>query len=98
MNRKPVQLTLYYREGCHLCETMLQALRGLQSRLGFVLLRVDIDREASLRQRYDEWVPVLCQGERELCHYRLDERAVIEVCNRSGIAGATGPVTTGRQP
>ncbi len=71
MSEKPT-LTLYYREGCHLCETMLQALRGLQSRLVFELHTVDIDRDAGLRQRYDEWVPVLQGGEQEICHYHLD--------------------------
>ena len=80
MNSDAVHLTLYYREGCHLCETMLQALRGLQSRLGFELTRVDIDRDPDLRQRFDEWVPVLYYRERELCHYYLDARSVVEVC------------------
>lgn len=75
-----VCLTLYYREGCHLCQIMLQALRGLQSRLGFELTLVDIDRDSGLRQRYDEWVPVLCHGDRELCHYHLDEQAVRDAC------------------
>ncbi len=69
-------LTLYYREGCHLCETMLQALRGLQSRLDFDISLVDIDRDPGLRQRYDEWVPVLQGGEQEICHYHLDSSAL----------------------
>jgi len=65
-------LTLYYREGCHLCETMLQALRSLQPCLGFDISLVDIDRDPGLRQRYDEWVPVLLGEEQEICHYHLD--------------------------
>jgi len=83
-------LTLYYREGCHLCETMLQALRGLQSSApghplppggdslfpGFEIQLVDVDRDPELAQRYDEWVPVLCLGAEEICHYRLDEQAL----------------------
>ncbi len=75
MPEKPT-LTLYYREGCHLCETMLQALRGLQSRLDFDISLVDIDRDPGLRQRYDEWVPVLLAGEHEICHYHLDSLAL----------------------
>ena len=74
-----MQLTLYYREGCHLCEVMLQALRGLQSDMEFEVSLVDIDREPDLRQRYDEWVPVLCRGELEICHYQLD----LEALNRA---------------
>lgn len=97
MSPGPVQLTLYYREGCHLCMTMLQALRGLQPRLGFEILPVDIDCEPQLRQRYDEWVPVLCHGEREVCHYHLDEQAVINMCNNSGTGDSAGRATTGRQ-
>jgi glutaredoxin len=73
------ELTLYYREGCHLCEEMLQALRGLQPRLGFELRLVDVDRDPGLRQRYDEWVPVLSHRAAEICHYRLDEAALRRV-------------------
>jgi len=74
-----MQLTLYYREGCHLCEIMLQALRGLQSDMELEISLVDIDREPDLRQRYDEWVPVLCRGELEICHYQLDLDALNRV-------------------
>ena len=69
-------LTLYYREGCHLCEAMLQALRGLQACLDFDLQLQDIDRDPQLAQRYDEWVPVLVGGEQEICHYHLDQPAL----------------------
>ena len=40
---------------------------------------VDVDRDPGLQRRYDEWVPVLSHGEREICHYRLDEAALREV-------------------
>lgn len=75
MSGRPT-LTLYYREGCHLCETMLQALRGLQTGLDFALRLEDIDRDPQLAQRYDEWVPVLVGGEQEICHYHLDQPAL----------------------
>ena len=75
-------LTLYYREGCHLCEVMLQALRGLQLRREFELHLVDIDRDPELLRRYDEWVPVLLMGERELCHYYLDEPLLLNYLDR----------------
>ncbi len=73
------ELTLFYRAGCHLCDDMLQALRGLQPRLGFGLRVVDVDEDPGLQRRYDEWVPVLCYGEQEICHYRLDEGALRQV-------------------
>lgn len=75
MAAKPV-LTLYSRLYCHLCENMLQALRGLQPVLGFELEVVDIDADPALVRRYGELVPVLNRGEVEICHYFLDENAL----------------------
>jgi len=80
-------LTLYYREGCHLCEAMLQALRGLQTCLDFDLQLQDIDRDPQLAQRYDEWVPVLLGGGQEICHYFLDQPA-LESFLRAGCSGS----------
>lgn len=81
------ELTLYYRAGCHLCDDMLQALRGLQPCLGFGLRVVDVDRDPGLQRRYDEWVPVLNLGDREICHYRLDEAALREALRPQAMAG-----------
>ena len=67
------RLILYYREDCHLCEVMLQALRGLQRSLRFELDLIDVDRNPALARVYTERVPVLCKGKQEICHYRLDE-------------------------
>ncbi len=72
----PPTLTLYSRLYCHLCESMLQALRGLQPVLGFELEVVDIDTDEVLAARYNEDVPVLCLGEREICRHFLDETAL----------------------
>lgn len=67
------QLTFYYREDCHLCEVMLRALQGLQQSLRFELALIDIDRNPAVARVYNERVPVLCRGKREICRYRLDE-------------------------
>ena len=51
----PVDVILYTREGCHLCDdarTLLEQ-HGLQPR------RVDIDADAELRERFNECVPVV---------------------------------------
>jgi thioredoxin reductase (NADPH) len=71
-----VSLTLYTRHGCHLCEDMLQSLQKWQKHYDFSLNVVDIDSDSVLQQRYDEWVPVLMDGEQELCHYHLDEQVL----------------------
>lgn len=65
------RLVLYGRSGCHLCDEMLAALR---SQLGtdFPVAIVDVDSDPALRARYGERVPVLADGNKELCCYRID--------------------------
>ena len=59
----------------------------LQICFNVVHLQIDIDRDPVLRRRYDEWVPVLCHGDREICYYHLDEAALMAVFSASSAAG-----------
>jgi len=70
------RLTLLSREYCHLCEEMLAALRQFQGRYDFEVVVVDVDRDPALEQKWGDKVPVLLDGERELCHYFLDAEVV----------------------
>ncbi|QDX80416.1 thioredoxin family protein [Denitratisoma sp. DHT3] len=74
---KPL-LTLYGRTYCHLCDDMLAALQPLRDQHPFEVRVVDVDADPALEARYDERVPVLEGGGRELCHYFLDEAKVRE--------------------
>ncbi|MFK7892529.1 MAG: glutaredoxin family protein [Granulosicoccus sp.] len=70
------QLTLYRREGCHLCEDMEQQLAELLEPGSHSLERVDIDEDETLRDQFNVRVPVLFLGELELCEHFLDLEAV----------------------
>ena len=73
-----MQLTLYYREQCHLCDAMRKALVAFcQNQQPVEWKEVDIDRDLELIRRYDVLVPVLCYGETEICHHVFDESALI---------------------
>jgi thiol-disulfide isomerase/thioredoxin len=65
-------LVLYSRQYCHLCDDMLAALEALRDELVFGLEVIDVDAEPELERRYNELVPVLMHGERELARWRLD--------------------------
>lgn len=69
-------LTVYGREGCHLCQDMLDALNDFQMDLRFGLQWVDVDNDPELVRRYGHLVPVLTAGKREICHYFLDATAL----------------------
>ncbi len=70
----PLDLTLYSREGCHLCEEAQAALRPLLDEFGAKLRVVDIDRDPVLRERYNLDVPVLFLAGRLLAKHRVDPR------------------------
>ena len=70
------RLTLYWRNGCHLCEEMGRELTLRREALGVELEAVEISADPELEARYGHKVPVLCEGDEEICHYFLDEEAL----------------------
>jgi hypothetical protein len=55
---------------------MRDALIELQGQHDFRLREIDIDGNADLITRYGTLIPVLCLGEREICHYFLNPVAL----------------------
>jgi hypothetical protein len=72
------RLTLYSRARCHLCDEMVEGLRGLQHRFRFDIAVVDVDSSPELQRRYGDDVPVLMHDTRELCRHRLDAEKVAD--------------------
>jgi glutaredoxin len=66
-----VQVVLYSRPGCHLCEEM----KGVMSSSGcgelYTLEEVDIETDAELFARYQFEIPVLCINGVEAFRHRL---------------------------
>jgi len=70
-----IELTLYSREGCHLCEFMLEELQRLYgARVSVNVL--DVDSRDEWRQLYGLQVPVLSHGGQVICFGRLDRAAL----------------------
>jgi thioredoxin reductase (NADPH) len=55
---------------------MIAALEQLRGRYDFTIDVVDVDRHPALEEKWGDKVPVLLDGEREICHYFLDLDAV----------------------
>ncbi|MDX1454176.1 MAG: glutaredoxin family protein [Gammaproteobacteria bacterium] len=66
-----MQLTLYSRPGCHLCDEMRYQLKTLVPDLELAI--VDIEADPQLEQRFGIRIPVLCQNEDIIAEGRLDE-------------------------
>ena len=78
------RLTLLIRVYCHLCDDMREALVPLAARFGWTVEEIDIDADAVLEKRWNESVPVLLAGERELCRHRIDAARVTAFLVDSG--------------
>ena len=78
------QLTMYSRLGCHLCEDMEATLPPYLEQTGIELEIVYIDKDVELEHLYGTLVPVLKAGEREICHYFLDIKALQQYISEVG--------------
>ena len=78
------ELTLYSRLGCHLCEDMQNLLPAYLENAGLSLDIIYIDDNADLEQEYGTLVPVLKAGNREICHYFLDVKALQQYISEQG--------------
>ena len=68
-------LIVYSRQGCHLCELMIEALLPLLR--GRADLEIcDVDTRDDWREQYGERVPVLVLNGRTVCQYHLDAQAL----------------------
>jgi glutaredoxin len=54
-----LQVVMYTRQGCHLCEEAWTQLVRTRRRYGFVLEQIDVDGDPALAMRYGEVVPVV---------------------------------------
>jgi len=71
-----IPLTLYSRLNCHLCEDMQNLLPEYLEPAGLSVDIVYIDNDSILQQEYGTLVPVLKAGQKEICHYFLDVKAL----------------------
>lgn len=79
----PAGLVVLSREGCHLCEQMLQELADLetQGRIPAITL-VDVDSDAELARRFGLKVPVLLLDGSVICHYTLNSNELLRLIGR----------------
>jgi glutaredoxin len=81
LTRKPtgtaVQVVMYTRQGCHLCDEAWQMLHEMKRRYTLRLEKVDVDSAVDLQQRYGERVPVLIFNGKERMWGRIN-RVLLE--------------------
>ncbi len=82
MNRQPLQLELYSRPGCHLCEDLRTLCERLRGEFCLEITEVNIDVDPRLQSRYGEEIPVLFIEGRKAVKFRTTEAALRRMLQR----------------
>lgn len=72
----PVRVTLYTREGCHLCEDAAAALADLARELPIEVHPIDIDADPVLKQRFNDVAPAIAVAGQVVTSAPVDIEAV----------------------
>ena len=67
------RVTLYTRQGCHLCEEARAVVDRVCAELGEDVEEVDIDTDPELQDRFGDEVPVTFVDGRQHDFWRVDE-------------------------
>lgn len=85
---KPLEVTLYTRPGCHLCEEAKATIEPLLVEFGAKLREVNIEGDAMLTERYGWDIPVVFIGSRKAAKHRVEReqfrRQLMEAREKSG--------------
>jgi glutaredoxin len=68
----PLEVTLYTRPGCHLCEDAKAVVQPLLREFGATLREVNIDEDSELNRRYGSDIPVIFLGAHKAAKHRVD--------------------------
>ena len=79
-----VVVTLYTREGCHLCDEAKAAVLPVVMHAGAEFREIDIDDDAELRAMYNDSVPVIFVGADFFARYRVDVKKLEKALETAG--------------
>jgi hypothetical protein len=82
MSRQPLQLELYSRPGCHLCDELRVLCERLGNEFALQLTDVNIDTDPALQARYGMEIPVLFVEGRKAVKFRTTEAALRRMFQR----------------
>jgi tRNA-binding EMAP/Myf-like protein len=77
-----MQLTLYGRKDCCLCDDMAEVVAVVAAERGLGVVKVDVDDDPALAGVYGHEIPVLCLGTRRIVSGRVSVRALRALLTR----------------
>ena len=80
--RDPIQIEVYSRPGCHLCDDAKTVIERVQGRFNFALRIINIETDPELEKAYGEQIPVVFINGNKAFKYRVDEVELEEKVKR----------------
>ena len=78
-----VNLTLFKKKDCHLCDVAKQKLLKLQQEFPFSLTEIDIEDDKAAFERYKYLIPVIEMEGEMVFKYRIDENELKKLLRSS---------------
>jgi hypothetical protein len=70
--KNALEVTIYRRAGCHLCDEANTAIAPLLNAFGASVREIDIEGDATLTQRFGCDIPVIYIGRKKAAKHRVD--------------------------
>ena len=83
-----MEVVLYTKAGCHLCEVARRTIESLRDEFGFTFRVVSLESDPALREQYALDIPVILLDGREVARHRVDPavfRRKLEAARAGGI-------------
>jgi glutaredoxin len=72
MARTVIEVKLYTKPDCHLCEAVEQVIREVAKTRRFAFIPVNIEEDAAAYEMYKHEIPVVFVAGREIARHRLN--------------------------
>jgi glutaredoxin len=67
-----IEVTVYSRSNCHLCEVALEVISEIRNEFEFTITKILIDGNAELEEKYGDQVPVILINNQPHDFFRVD--------------------------
>jgi glutaredoxin len=67
-----IEVSVYSRSNCHLCEVALEVISEIRKEVEFTITKILIDGNSELEEKYGEQVPVILINNQPHDFFRVD--------------------------
>ena len=71
---KVVQIEIYSRPGCHLCDEAKEVIERVRQRHPFSVSEINVESDPALEREYGTDIPVILLNGRQVFKHRVNER------------------------